>query len=91
MDDFILVLVHVMFRASEIPIIPAELNDNKKDLFHYVSPIIAFLIIYWLKCETKPKTLDELITRSGLKSLLKSVKVTKKGAEIVKVNDDDDS
>jgi hypothetical protein len=77
LDDFLFTLVHVMFRAKEIPNIPKELIEDKTDLFHYIAPIIAFLIIFWIKCLEKPKTLDELITRSGLKALMKVVKFKK--------------
>lgn len=55
--------------------IPSELNEKKKNLFHYVSPIIAFLIIFYIHSDKKSITLDELATRSGLKQLYKNVKV----------------
>lgn len=59
-------LAYVIFTEFP-PMIPSELYDKKKNLFHYVSPIIAFLIIFYIYCDKKPSTLDELVTRSGLK------------------------
>lgn len=75
-DDFLMILVKVMLREHS-ELIPKELWHHKYDLFYYISPIIAFLMIYWYKQERKPSNLDELITRSGLKELLKIVKVAK--------------
>ncbi|EAR84403.2 hypothetical protein TTHERM_00703950 (macronuclear) [Tetrahymena thermophila SB210] len=74
LNQFLEVLVFILF--GEIPYqIPLELNERKKNLFHYVSPIIAFLIIFYIHAEKKPQTLDELVTRSGLKQLYKNIKV----------------
>jgi len=66
LEEFLEVLAYVIFTEFP-PMIPLELHDKKKNLFHYVSPIIAFLIFFYIHCEKKPSTLDELVTRSGLK------------------------
>lgn len=75
LDGFLDVLVYVIF--GETPhAIPAELSEKKSNnLFHFVSPIISFLIIFYIHADKKPLTLDELVTRSGLKQLYKSVRV----------------
>ena len=54
LDAFLDVLVYVIF--GETPhTIPAELSDKKaNNLFHYVSPIISFLIIFYIHVEKKP-------------------------------------
>jgi hypothetical protein len=76
LDAFLDVLVYIIFGESPPHSIPAELNERKaNNLFHYVSPIISFLIIFYIHAEKKPLTLDELVTRSGLKQLYKNVRV----------------
>jgi len=54
-------------------------QEKRQDLFHFVSPIIAFLIIFWVstKDKLKIKTLDELLAKSGLRTLMRVVKVPK--------------
>lgn len=66
LNTFLDVLVYILFGETPHQI-PAELNERKRNLFHYVSPIIAFLIIFYIHADKKPLTLDELVTRSGLK------------------------
>lgn len=81
-------MVYVLFGETP-PQIPSELNERKKNLFHYVSPIIAFLIIFYIHAEKKPLTLDELVTRSGLKSLYKNVGIPGKDKSSSKMENND--
>ncbi len=73
-EDFIFILIHVMNETPCPTLINKELGDNveKKDLFYCVAPIISFLIIFFIQTDdkSKPKSLDDLITKSGLKKLI---------------------
>lgn len=78
LEDFLMILVKIMLR-EDCNEIPSELRSNRIDLFQRISPIIAFLLIYWYRQDQKPTNLEELITKSGLKDLLKNVKIGKAG------------
>ncbi|EGR33741.1 hypothetical protein IMG5_041100 [Ichthyophthirius multifiliis] len=71
LNQFLEVLIYILFGEKPV-VIPIELNDQKKNLFFYVSPIIAFLIFFYIHVDNKPSTLDDLVIRSGLKQLYKN-------------------
>jgi len=57
-------------------LIRKEFIANKKDLFYYITPIIAYLLLCWHEYSDKPTNLDDLLTETGIKHLIKSVKVS---------------
>ncbi len=49
-DKFNEVLIFIMMKEY-CPLIPKEVQNQKKDLFYYISPIIAFLILFWINSD----------------------------------------
>jgi len=56
-EEFFSVLIHILYEIP-CPNLPKDLVDpsKKQDLFFFVSPIIAFLIVYWFNCQGKKKS-----------------------------------